>query len=571
MPWTLYRHIFFELLKLLVLSTFILMVVIGFGAAIPPLTEGLLDATSLVKFVMFSMPTMLGFALPFGAVFAATMVFSRMAADNEIIACRASGMSYLTILLPVVFLGLVLWIGLFFLSNWVIPSFYERAERQLESDMTEVMISHIEKRQPMKFRRDLVLYADGVSNADIKTDAINKDGEQRPIRVEKAIELRGVTVSRFGKEGELMWEGAAQNAIVLLFRFINENQTWVGIQLRRVVVYDVTGSGGSPIGERGGAGQVWQNESLQLPLLRMPNPFRDRLEFLSWPELKERGERPELFDDVKEKKARLAQAMATEDMLGVISKALTAPGSTGMQLTDPRPGHVNRLTAPTVSRQNNRLLLEATAGRRVRVDHFVDGVLMRRWDAKSAELSIELRETDAEPHVALTLREVIVSDAQALDRTTEAKTIELPGSYLSMEVLSAMTKQSIGELRATADAQYADAAAVRSAGQSLDREIQKLGQKIRSRLHARGAAAVGVLLVFVFAAVLSIRMQGTMPLVVYFWSFLVTAVAVIITRSGENIAAASRGIGGAEMSIIWLGNVIVVAAIVSVYWRLSRN
>lgn len=571
MPWTLYRHILAELLKLLVLSTTILMIVIGFGAAIPPLTEGLLDAGSLAKFVLFSMPTMLGFALPFGAVFAGTMVFCRMASDNEIIACRASGLSYRTILLPVFFLGLVLWIGLFYLSNWVIPSFYKLAERQLEHDMTEVMVSHVQKQQPMTFKREMVLYADAVSKVEDVPTEFGEAGDRRPIRAEKWIELQGVTVSRFDKQGELLWEGAAQRASVLLFRFVGENQTWVAIRLREVVVYDASGSGDAPTGQGGAAGQVWQNENLLLPLVRLPNPFRDRLEFLSWPQLKERGEKPELFDDVRDKKSALASAMASEDMLREIARTLADRSRGELELADPRPGHVYRITAPTVSRQKNRLLLVATAGRKVRVDYFVDGVLMRRREGKSAELNVSVREPDPEPHVGLTMHEVLVSDTQTPDRATEARTIEMPGSYWPKPVLEPLAALSIEDLQQRAAAQYADAAAVQNAGQALMREIQRLGQKIRARLHARGAAAVGVLLVMVLSALISIRMQGSMPLVVYFWGFLIAAVAVIITRSGENIVASSHSTGSLQLSVIWIGNLIVVGVIVGVYWRLSRN
>src|SRR4051794_40448386 len=115
MPWTLYRYILRELLRVLALSGTVLVVLVGFAVAIKPLSDGMLGPWSLVKFVAFTIPTVVGFVLPFAAAFSGTMVFSRMAADNEIIACRASGMSYPTMMLPVFALGLVLTLSLFFL------------------------------------------------------------------------------------------------------------------------------------------------------------------------------------------------------------------------------------------------------------------------------------------------------------------------------------------------------------------------------------------------------------------------------------------------------------------------
>ena len=96
MPWTLYWYILRDLLKLLALATAVLVLVISAAVAIKPLSDGLLGPVALVKFILYTMPTTLQFALPFGAAFASTIVFNRMAADNEIVACSASGMSYLT-------------------------------------------------------------------------------------------------------------------------------------------------------------------------------------------------------------------------------------------------------------------------------------------------------------------------------------------------------------------------------------------------------------------------------------------------------------------------------------------
>ena len=70
MPWTLYRHILKELLKVMVPTTVVLVLVISFAAAIKPLADGLLEPRALVRFVLFLTPTMLQFALPFAAAFA---------------------------------------------------------------------------------------------------------------------------------------------------------------------------------------------------------------------------------------------------------------------------------------------------------------------------------------------------------------------------------------------------------------------------------------------------------------------------------------------------------------------
>lgn len=77
MPWTLYRYILRELLKVLVLTTTVLVVVLSFGAAVGPMADGLLGPVTLVKFVLYTMPTVLGFALPFAGLSRRRWCFTR--------------------------------------------------------------------------------------------------------------------------------------------------------------------------------------------------------------------------------------------------------------------------------------------------------------------------------------------------------------------------------------------------------------------------------------------------------------------------------------------------------------
>ncbi|MEL7087760.1 MAG: LptF/LptG family permease, partial [Planctomycetota bacterium] len=161
MPWTLYKYILRETGKLLLLTTLVLVVVMSFGAAVQPMSEGKLSAGLLVKFVLFTAPTVLGFALPFAGAFASTLVFIRLANDNEIVACSASGISYLRILAPVFGLGLVLTGGMLFLANSVVPSFYRLAERTVESDAITLLVTQLNQQRFVELKdQGLVIYAD---------------------------------------------------------------------------------------------------------------------------------------------------------------------------------------------------------------------------------------------------------------------------------------------------------------------------------------------------------------------------------------------------------------------------
>ena len=60
-----------------------------------------------MQFVGYQLPELLGFTLPIGVLVACLMVFSRMSADFEIIALRASGVSLYQIIAPLILLSVV--------------------------------------------------------------------------------------------------------------------------------------------------------------------------------------------------------------------------------------------------------------------------------------------------------------------------------------------------------------------------------------------------------------------------------------------------------------------------------
>ena len=74
MPWLLWRYTCVELLKVMLLTTSVIVVVIAFGATIKPLVQNQIDPLDVGKYAFFASVPMLQFALPFSAGFAATIV-----------------------------------------------------------------------------------------------------------------------------------------------------------------------------------------------------------------------------------------------------------------------------------------------------------------------------------------------------------------------------------------------------------------------------------------------------------------------------------------------------------------
>src|SRR5688572_17295528 len=121
MSRTLFRYIFWDLLKIFGLASGVLAGIMSFGGLLRPLTEHGLDASQAVRMLSYFMPAMSTYSLPIAALFAAPMVYGRLSADNELTACRAAGISFLAMGLPALMLGLFVSIASLLCLCFVVP------------------------------------------------------------------------------------------------------------------------------------------------------------------------------------------------------------------------------------------------------------------------------------------------------------------------------------------------------------------------------------------------------------------------------------------------------------------
>lgn len=558
MPWTLYRYILRELLKLLVLTTVVLVTVISFAAAIKPMSEGLLGPAALAKFVGYSAPTMLAFALPFAGAFAATLVFLRMASDNEIVACSASGLSYFSILLPVIGLGLALTMGMFYLSNFVIPTFYRAAAQTVETDLMTVLVSELNQNRPFTRLEDTVLYAD---------TAVQRDPpvlEDAPLQPSKLIELTGVAVGQLDEQGRLRSDTTAQRANVLLF--YGETQSWVTIRLRNVMYYDPA---------EGGLGFT---ELLDLPPVRLPSPFQDSPKFMSWPQLRELRNHPDRYHEVRIYKRELAQALAAERLRQELRGTLMHSERRQVTLAGARPNDRYTISAPVARVVDGTFALEGRDEEPVMIAYRSPNLPDRRYEAASASLQVVPGEAEIEPSVRVALHQVRVYDARLPAQFSERPELELPRMVWPRTLLPEDYEAlSTNEVFVLADQALAAASngrrapALARAARLLSDQITDLARKVFAQLHERAASAVACLLLLVLGAVLSLHLKGQMPLVVYFWSFLMAILTIILIHTGENMAGGSRFPMFMGLGVLWSGNVGLAVVAGWVYCRMART
>ena len=93
MVFTIQRYIFRDLFKIFFLAALVLCLVMGLGAMLRPLRQFSIDPTRVPELIICTLPITLTMVLPIAALLAATLVYGRLAVDNEITAGKISAIS----------------------------------------------------------------------------------------------------------------------------------------------------------------------------------------------------------------------------------------------------------------------------------------------------------------------------------------------------------------------------------------------------------------------------------------------------------------------------------------------
>ncbi len=161
----LHRYIFRELFKVFLLASVGLTLILSLGSILHPVQEYGVGPRQVLSLMGYFLPITLTFILPMAALFASALVYGRFASDNELDACRASGVSVLTLVYPGLTLAIVVAIANLILSFHMLPYFVHLAEKSLQGDAKLILFRNIQRRGYYKVPTDdpWLIYADDVN------------------------------------------------------------------------------------------------------------------------------------------------------------------------------------------------------------------------------------------------------------------------------------------------------------------------------------------------------------------------------------------------------------------------
>jgi len=188
MVFTLHRYILGELLRVFILTSLALTLILSLGMILEPVSKYGIGPKQVIHLIGYFLPITLTFVLPIAALFASSLVYGRFASDNELNACRASGVSTATLIYPGLALAIVVATANLILSFHVIPAFVKRAEKSYKADAQQILFRNIQRKGFYKLpegkKRNYRLYADhvdtqnnilsGIIVVEVKNSEINR-------------------------------------------------------------------------------------------------------------------------------------------------------------------------------------------------------------------------------------------------------------------------------------------------------------------------------------------------------------------------------------------------------------
>jgi lipopolysaccharide export system permease protein len=104
-----------------------------------------LSPQDIVRLVPYVIPSTLPYTIPVSLLFSVTVVYGRLAGDNEIIAVKTAGVSVMHVLLPTYALALFLSVTLVYLSSEWIPECTRLATLVLYSDFEDTFYKYLKR------------------------------------------------------------------------------------------------------------------------------------------------------------------------------------------------------------------------------------------------------------------------------------------------------------------------------------------------------------------------------------------------------------------------------------------
>ena len=546
-PWTMWRHVAWELLRVFAVTTSVIVTVIAFGAAAKPLADNTIGANTIFKYVTLAMVPMLQFAMPFAAGFASTLVMHRFATDNEVVAMSACGMGYRKILAPVAILGGTLCVVMLVLVAFVVPHFWTRMKELATADATQVLIAAVGRGEAVVADK-MMIYADAAREVEPPAE----------LGIKRRLLLTGVAAIELDQAGgsAITTEFTAEDAAVDIHETPRGMVAKISLMNATVV--------------RPSEGAIVTVPLAEPEASSLYSGFERGPKFLAVQEILD------LRGDVDRSETVVAAKRPLSAVLGELElwRCIEPSVASGIiEMSEPGSERMFRITQVAVKNgqllpangHDDFLLFELSKGKQIRSAHASTGSLRA------------VSEAGFEPRFAL----IIPGSTQAKDLVTG-----LPGRWApridDLLPLGCAPKDwsslpSTEVLRAAREfpTTYAVAPLATMRAQ-LPQQIARLQLKRNdvvwecdSHIANRFAQSASIVLVLLLGAALAVALKRAMPLTVYLLAFIPAVTNIFMVSGGQLLMSDGSVFVGSL--VMWGGNLLLLSVLYVTWRRIVRN
>lgn len=157
------RYLFSEILRIFVAVLGALTILLLFVGVFQMATERGLGPDQALQVLPYVVPSLLPFTVPAALLLTVSMVYGRIAGDQELTAAKAAGIHPVSLMWPALFLGGVLSVGSLVLTDQVIPWSVSRIEEHVVSVMEDIFLDRLRtEHQFSDPRSNLLITVSGV-------------------------------------------------------------------------------------------------------------------------------------------------------------------------------------------------------------------------------------------------------------------------------------------------------------------------------------------------------------------------------------------------------------------------
>jgi len=575
MSRTLFWYLFRDLLRVFVLTTLALAGIMSFGGLLRPLTEQGLDTGQVGKMLTYFVPAMSTYSLPVAALFATTMVYGRLAADNELTACRAAGIGFGTIALPALVLGLTAALSSLFLLCYVVPAATLRVERVIYSNVAKLVANKIGRDHQLRLSvGGPVIYAPSAQVGQ-------EEGGNQTVRL---IEPTIVTTDSVPEDPSN--PSGPKLKVPHEIYMADEATVWIRLndaqrpELGMTAAVQVSGGVRFPH-DLAGDEQVGVEETT-VANINIPPQIRENVKFMDVRDLTDIAVDPGKSQRVKlavdDFKVRDQGRQYLADLMAQLngpsgSCAISRTTTGGDDLAVGETYVLSRQGAATIGMEKDAIVIdsgESADARRAQLVRQRNGHVEVRALGHRLRIEAEPQPSNKTMVVTIDVFDVVVTpaDAQPTPRAAYNQTVvcDMPPD------VSQIANRTLKDYNATnlTDLQW----------NFLNREQLCVANDVLAELHSRASFAVSCLILVVVGTALGLMFQSGNFLNAFAVSFLPALMTITLIVGGAQAAGHLpdnvlvphfRDPLHMGIALIWSGNAMVLALAAVLSWKLSRT